>query len=95
MLESIAALVRTGRIVEFALAIVAVEAVVLIVRKDRLGGASALFKALAHLASGAFLMIALWCALTDQSWSWVAGALLGALMAHACDLGLALRDGRR
>ena len=68
MLESIAALVRTGRIVEFALAIVAVEAVVLIVRKDRLGGASALFKALAHLASGAFLMIALWCALTDQAW---------------------------
>jgi len=95
MLETIAALVQTGRIVEFALAIVAVEAIVLIVRKDRLGGGAALLKALAHLASGGFLMIALWCALTGQAWSWVAGALLGALLAHACDLALALRDGRR
>ena len=90
MIEAAADLVRSGRIAEIALAILCLEAVVLIVLCRQRRRADQLPGLLAHIAAGACLLLALRAALVDASWLAVALPLAGALVAHTIDLAIRL-----
>lgn len=75
--------------VDAALAIIVLEAVVLIVRRR-----PGLAPLLANLAAGLSLMLALRAALADAEWPVVVAALTAAGAAHALELALRMRQGR-
>ncbi|KQT88835.1 hypothetical protein [Methylobacterium sp. Leaf466] len=83
-------LFASGRIIDVVLGLVALEAVVLLLWCRRKGPAP--FPLLCNLASGASLMLGVRMALTDAPWPFVAACLLGALLAHACELAVRLRQ---
>jgi hypothetical protein len=87
----VAELFASGRIVDLALGLVLVEAVVLLAIRRRTGHGVAPAELAAFLLAGACLMLALRAALVGADWSWVALWLLGALLAHLADLGLRWR----
>lgn len=91
MIDLVAELVRSGRIVEIALAILFIEAVVLIVLCRKRGTLDRLPGLMAHIAAGACLLLALRAALAGASWFVVALPLAGALVAHVVDLAIRLR----
>lgn len=76
----------SGRIVDAILAFMVVEAVLLIAWRARTGRGIAAADLLANLAAGATLLLALRAALAGAAWSWVAAALMAALVAHVADL---------
>ncbi len=73
----------SGRAVDVVLAVVALEFVVLSLRRRR--RASSLDRVLA-LAPGVCLLLALRGALTGAGWPWVAGALALSLPFHLADV---------
>ncbi len=81
----------SGRLVDWILVLVAVEAVALliVVARRRRGPRAA--ELVANLAAGAFLLLALRAALTHATPTWIAASLLGALVAHLADLALRWR----
>jgi hypothetical protein len=79
--------ISSGRIVPWIVALVVVEAGVLTWWRRRTGSGPAPGPNLANLAAGAALLLALGAALRDASWTWVAGFLGAALLAHLVDLG--------
>lgn len=87
-------LVRSGRIVDIALGLIALEVVLLARIRSRSGRAALDIGLLAHLAAGGFLLLALRAALTGSSWEVVAGWLAGGLVAHLVDLGARLGSRR-
>lgn len=76
----------SGRIVDAILALVVVEAVLLIAYRARTGRGVPTADLLANLAAGATLLLALRIALTGGAWTSVAAALAAALVAHLLDL---------
>lgn len=84
-------LMTGGRVVDLALACVALEAILIGVLRHRFGGGRGLAGVYANLASGAFLLLALRGALSDAGWPAVVLPLTGALVAHAVDLASRLR----
>lgn len=86
-------LVRSGRIVDIALGLIVLELGALAWLRSRTKSAVLDVGLVAHLAAGAFLLLALRAALTGASWLAVAGWLLGGLVAHLVDLGARLRSG--
>lgn len=78
----------SGRAVDAVLALVALEAAVLVwwARSRRATGAASAGALLAFLVAGACLLLALRAALVGASWVWVAAALAGAGAAHVFDL---------
>ena len=94
MQDAMAALFASGRIVDAILALVALEAVALLVWRRMRGHGPSASALLVNLASGAALMLAVRAALTGAAWTVVALFLLGlvALVAHGADLALRLRD---
>lgn len=93
MIELIAELVRSGRIVDIALGLILVEAALLVWLRSRRMMVALQVGAIAHLSAGACLLLALRAALTDAAWQTVALWLAGALVAHAVDLRARLRAG--
>lgn len=87
-----AELFASGRIVDVALALVALEAAALLAWRWRRSRGPSSLALIGNLASGAFLMLAVRAALTDADWTIVAACLLGALLAHLADLRLRLRE---
>ncbi len=85
-------LFETGRIVDVALAMVAVELAVLAILARRRGGRPSLAALAANLAAGAGLMLALRAALAGAGWAWVAAALAASLAAHIIDVVLRFRE---
>ena len=81
-----AELFASGRIVDLIVALVAVEAIVLLVYAHRTGRGIAPIGLLSNLAAGLFLLLALRTTLLDQSWFLVASLLTAALLAHVIDL---------
>lgn len=79
-------LLASGRMIDFILVLVALEAVALLMyhRRTKRGVAPAAL--LFNLAAGACLLLAARGALTGAAWPWVAAALFGALCAHLLDL---------
>ncbi|MCJ2053281.1 hypothetical protein [Methylobacterium sp. J-070] len=94
-----AALFASGRIIDGILALVVLEALLLVWlcrRRRVVPGVFAdlsLPALLATLASGAALMLALRAALVGAPWSTVAACLLAGLVAHLADLGVRIRAG--
>ena len=80
-----AALFASGRIVDFALLLLAGEAVALVWLR-RSGRAPRLGPVAPNLVSGGCLLLALRAALRGAWWGWVALWLAGGLVAHLADL---------
>ena len=81
-----AALFASGRLIDLALAITALEAVLVVAYFRRTGRGVAPGDFLGNLASGVCLMLALRCGITGAAWPWIAAFLLAALVAHLRDL---------
>jgi hypothetical protein len=81
-----AAFLADARIVDAIIALVAVEAVVLVVWRARTGGGLPVTETLANLSSGAALLLALRMAVTDSLSAYIPTVLLAALVAHVVDL---------
>lgn len=79
-------LFRSPHLVDVILAVVAVELVVvaLIWRRRRRGISPRAL--LPNLLAGAFLLLALRCALTEAPWFWLAGCLAASGVANVADL---------
>ncbi len=75
-----------GRIIDWILLLIVLEAAALGAWHRRSGRGIALREVLGTLASGAALMLALRAALSGQSWTMVALWLSLALVAHLADL---------
>ncbi|MEH3116989.1 MAG: hypothetical protein PGN25_05090 [Methylorubrum populi] len=95
MAELFASLFASGRIVDAILVLVALEALLLLGLRMRLGRGPAAGALLSNLASGAALMLALRAALVGAVWPVVAGWLSAALLAHVAEMLLRFRAGRR
>jgi hypothetical protein len=76
----------SGRIVDLLLAIVALEAALVIAFRRRLAQTFDLSGFFINLASGVCLMLALRGALVDAGWMAIAPFLLLSLFAHVADL---------
>lgn len=76
----------SGRIVDVALALTALEAVAVVAYFRVTGRGIPPADFLGNLASGACLMLALRCGLTGAWWGWIALWLGAALVAHLSDL---------
>jgi len=75
----------SGRAVDLVLAVVAVEALALLLLTRRRAGLAGL-DVLGQFAAGALLLAALRCALTGADARWTAAFLAAALPAHLFDL---------
>lgn len=84
-------LFASGRIVDLVLVLIVLEGAWLVWHRRRTGRGVPVGGALAFLASGAFLLLALRAALVDAAWMWVAAPLAGAGAAHLADLRLRWR----
>jgi hypothetical protein len=79
-------LFESGRVVDLALVVLAVEVLALHGWRRATGRGPALIDLLANAAAGACLLLALRAALTGAGWTWVAAALCASLVAHLFDL---------
>jgi len=84
-------LFESGRVVDLVLVLVVAEAALLVWHRRRSGRGVPVAQALAFLAAGACLMLALRAALVDASWEWVAAPMAAAGAAHLLDLRLRWR----
>jgi hypothetical protein len=75
-----------GRIVDLILALVVVEAVVLLTYRRLTGRGIPGMGLLTNLLAGAFLLMALRSALIESHWALTAAWLAAALIAHIADL---------
>ncbi|MEM6711199.1 MAG: hypothetical protein AAF590_02830 [Pseudomonadota bacterium] len=81
-----AELLQSGRLIDGILVLVIVEALVLFILSKRLANAPCFADLWPTLASGLCLMLALRFTLDDSPWTFVAGALLAALIVHVMDI---------
>jgi hypothetical protein len=88
----VAALFESGRIAELILAAMVLEALVLCVFALRLRGRLPLAGLLLNLAAGGCLLLALRAVLVAGGWMSVGAWLAAALVAHAADVALRLRE---
>jgi hypothetical protein len=79
-------LFSSGRIVDGILALMAIEAIALILVRKVTNKGIATVDLLVNLAAGMALMLALRAALTGQGWQAVALCLIAALIAHLLDI---------
>jgi preprotein translocase subunit SecG len=84
--EAISAFVLSGRLVDIALGVVALEAIALILIHRATGKGFGIIDTLANLGSGACLMLGLRLALTQASWILIVAALSASLIVHLFDL---------
>lgn len=74
------------RLADVMLAVLAVEAVWLVVRRARTGRGPEFSRVAPFLLSGAALVIALRAVLAGAAWPWVAAGVIGAFCMHLWDL---------
>ena len=79
-------LIESGNIVLIMLAVVALEALVLLVLWHSHRQGVAPLDLLANLGAGGSLMLALYLALTGADWRWLTAALLLSLACHSIDM---------
>jgi hypothetical protein len=82
----LSALFANGRIVDLILALVVIEAVVLLTYRRLSGCGIPAVGLLTNLLAGAFLLMALRSALIASHWAVTAAWLAAALIAHTADL---------
>lgn len=88
-------LFASGRIVDAILVLVALEALLLLALRIRLGRGPSTGALLANLTAGAALMLGLRTALTGGAWPAVAGWMLVSLFAHLAEMTIRFRAGGR
>ncbi len=76
----------SGRLIDVALTMTALEAVAVVLYFRRTGRGIAPADFLGNLASGVCLMLALRCGVTGAWWGWIALWLSAALVAHLADV---------
>ncbi|MGF1605688.1 MAG: hypothetical protein ACFB22_05065 [Rhodothalassiaceae bacterium] len=81
-----AGLIESGRIVDWILVFVALEAAVIFLVHRRTGKGIAPADYLSLLMQGLFIFLALRAALTEAGWQWVALWLLASLAAHLVEI---------
>lgn len=86
-----AELLASGRLVDLILALVVLEAIVLVLWHRRTGRGLVPRDLLPNLAAGACLLLALRAVLAEAPWYCASAALAGAGLAHLLDLGLRWR----
>lgn len=79
-------LFATGRIADLVIALMAIEAVMLIGYRRTTGHGIGVPQVLSNLAAGICLFLALRMALTGAPWTWIGAALALSLAAHIADL---------
>jgi hypothetical protein len=84
----------SGSLTDLALAIIAVEAVVLLVSQQRSGVGLRPLDVAGQLAAGAMLLLALRCAVTGASYVWTLVFVAASFPAHAFDLLRRVRSAR-
>jgi hypothetical protein len=80
------ALFSSGRVIDIILAIMAIEAVVLLTYRIVTSRGISPAGLVTNLIAGALLLLALRSALIGSPWIWTAAWLAGALLAHIADL---------
>ncbi len=80
------ALFASGGVADLILALTALEGLVLVAYYRGTGRGVAPGDVLGNLLAGAFLLLALRCALVGAWWGWAALCLLLSLVAHVADL---------
>lgn len=86
-------LLRSGQLLDLILVLIVLEAALLGWLRARTGRGPPPRALVINLASGASLMLAVRFALTDAPWTWVAGMLTVALLAHLADLAVRWQSG--
>lgn len=86
-----AELFASGRIVDLIVALVVLEAGLLLVLRARRGRGPSAGALLSNLAAGAALMLAVRAALTGADWPLVAAWLIAALVAHLAEMAIRFR----
>jgi hypothetical protein len=81
-------LVESGRIVDVALVVIAVEVVVLAMLRRALGRGPTVAAILWNAAAGASMLLALRAGLTGAGWTWTAAFFALALATHLVDVAL-------
>jgi hypothetical protein len=81
-------LIESGRIVDVALAVIAVEVVALATLRRALGRGPSVAAILWNAAAGASMLLALRAGLTGAGWTWTAGFFALALATHVVDVSL-------
>lgn len=84
--------IESGSFISVIVALVALEALALVVLRNVLGLGPGLRRVAFNLAAGVCLMLALRAALLDQDPAWIALFLSGALVAHVADLATRWRE---
>ena len=78
--------VSSGNIALLALAVLALEALLLGALRERLPAALPPIDIVLMALPGAGLLLAMYCALIDSAWPWIALSLTLALVTHVADL---------
>lgn len=88
MIDNLAGLFTSGRIIDLIVILMAIETVVLLAYHRMTGRGAGPRALLPFMAAGVFLMLALRFALTDGGWQTVAVMLLFAFVFHLLDIAL-------
>jgi hypothetical protein len=86
MAETLSQLFASGRIIDVVLAVMAVEAVLLLALRPKLAGRLAAIDIVLILVPGLCLLLAMRASLSGAGWEHVAAWLVAALLAHLADL---------
>jgi hypothetical protein len=88
----VTAFFASGRVVDLILALVVIEAIVLLIFRSMTGRGIPAVSLLINLLAGTFLLMALRSALTEMPWASTAAWLSAALVAHVADIALRWRS---
>jgi hypothetical protein len=94
MNDIMAVLFTSGHVADVVLAVMLIEAIVLITLFNKNKSGIAPSRVVASLGAGVALVLALRAALTGAGWPWIALALSAAFVAHLADLYWRLTDKR-
>ena len=85
-MEAISTFFIDGRIADLVLAVMVVEAVLLVALSRRSASSISAVSIMSALFPGFFLVLALRAAFVHADWFWIALALIGALITHLIDM---------
>ena len=85
-MQTLEALIASGRIVDIMLVFVAIEVLALLVYRGVTGRGLGAVALLLNIGAGGSLMVALKLVFDQAPWQWVASALVASLAFHVSDL---------
>lgn len=85
-MQTLEALIASGRIVDIMLVFVAIEVLALLIYRGVTGRGLGVAALLLNIGAGGSLMVALKLVFDEAPWQWVAAALVASLVFHASDI---------